>query len=124
MPCEDCKMLARVRELERKQENTDKFIGWAKPILDAVDTIHVNIRWMTIVAILFAGICSFVYVDEIKPFIKQYQQDKTHAEEKRHKEQVEVIKQIESLKMEIIKASKINYKATVKKFKEYQEKGK
>lgn len=122
MPCEDCKMIKRVEYLESKVDSIEKFNKWARPILEAVDTIHVNIRWMTIVAVLFAGVCAYVYVDEIKPFIKQYQQDKSQLEEKRHKEQLSIIKEIGALKSEIIKASKINYKATVRKMKELQEK--
>lgn len=110
MECEECPMVARVEILEKAREDhetriklLEDFKKWAKPILEAISTMNNSMKWMIAIATFFAAICAFVYVFDIKPLQKQ-----------QYENQIEILKKINDVKIDIVKSSKANYRGTKK----------
>lgn len=106
------------KEHEKRITLLEDFEKWARPILEAVKTIKNDNRWMIIIFIAFVSICTYVYQTDIKQFMNKWNDDK-----------IDIIKEINSFKLEmkdkindvnnqVVTSSKINYKATVKEIKE------
>jgi len=101
-------VIARIESLEKAKQDhetrislLEEFKKWAKPIIEAIDTMNTSMKWMITIASLFAAICTFVYMFDIKPLQKQ-----------QYENQIQILQKINDVKIDLLKSSKANYRGT------------
>lgn len=139
--CEKCKEhTGYIEDLQTRVSALEKFVKWAKPILEDIILINNNLKWMKWAFSIFVLIVAFVYTVQVYPSFQKQNDDKieiiTEVKEakieslkKQQKFKEEIIKEqqkfkedmknivkeaIKQINEETVKASKINYKATKK----------
>lgn len=130
MECEKCKEhTGHIEDLQTRVSALEKFVKWAKPILEDIILINNNLKWMKWVFAIFVLICAFVYTTQVLPFFQKQNNDKIEIIREINNAKLETLKDQQNFKEDIlkkvdvaikkiteetIKASKINYKATKK----------
>lgn len=103
---------------EKRISLLEDFESWARPILEAVKTIKNDSRWMIVIFIAFVSICTYVYQTDVKQFMIKWSDDKVDIIKEINTFKLEMKDKINDVNNQVVSSSKINCKATVREMKE------
>lgn len=103
---------------EKRISLLEDFESWARPILEAVKTIKNDNRWMIIIFVAFVSICTYVYQTDVKQFMEKWNNDKIDIIKEINTFKLEMKDKINDVNNQVVNSSKTNFKATVREMKE------
>jgi hypothetical protein len=102
--CKGCKDAhEKIEGLHGRVSTLETFKEWAEPILNDIKILRRDSSWMITIAGIFIAITSYVYVYQIYPSFAKQDKDKIEIIEKQNRDKTEIIKQQNKDKIEIIK---------------------